>query len=195
MKRILPFLALVVILAAGIGCAKRTVTRVSPDEQIDLSGRWNDTDSKMVASEMTSDVLNRPWIDEHRSSTGKKPVVIIGTITNRTHEHIEPENFVKDMEREFINTGSVRIVQDASFRERIREERADQNEFSSQETAKVWGKELGADYIMFGTINSTVDEYNKKKVVNYKVNLELTNLETNEKVWIGDKEIKKYITN
>ncbi|MGB5980059.1 MAG: penicillin-binding protein activator LpoB, partial [Cyclobacteriaceae bacterium] len=140
MKRILPFLALVVILAAGIGCAKRTVTRVSPDEQIDLSGRWNDTDSKMVASEMTSDVLNRPWIDEHRSSTGKKPVVIIGTITNRTHEHIEPENFVKDMEREFINTGSVRIVQDASFRERIREERADQNEFSSQETAKVWGK-------------------------------------------------------
>jgi uncharacterized protein (TIGR02722 family) len=195
MKRILPFIAIVVVLAAGLGCAKRTVTRVNPDEQIDLSGRWNDTDSKMVAREMISDVLNRPWIDEHRSSTGKKPVVIIGAITNRTHEHIEPENFVKDMEREFINTGSVRVVQDASFRERIREERADQNEFASKETAKAWGKELGADYIMFGTINSTVDEYNKKKLVNYKVNLELTNLETNEKVWIGDKEIKKYITN
>ncbi|MFA0963915.1 penicillin-binding protein activator LpoB [Roseivirga sp. BDSF3-8] len=195
MKRIFTLMAFSLALMAGFSCAKRTVTRVNPDEQIDLSGRWNDTDSKLVASEMTSDVLNRPWIDEHRSSTGKKPVIIVGAITNRTHEHIEPENFVKDIEREFINTGAVRVVQDASFRERIREERADQNEFASQETAKAWGKELGADYIMFGTINSTVDEYNKKKVVNYKVNLELTNLETNEKVWIGDKEIKKYITN
>ena len=50
-------------------------------------------------------------------------------------------------------------------------------------------------YMLFGIINSTVDQYNKEKVVNYKVNLELANLETNEKVWIGDKEIKKYIKN
>ena len=49
--------------------------------------------------------------------------------------------------------------------------------------------------MMFGVITAVTDSYKKEKVVNYKVNLELTNIETNEKVWIGDKEIKKYIKN
>ena len=183
-----------VVLAAG-GCANRTVTRVSPDQQIDLSGRWNDTDSKLVAEEMIRDVLNRPWREDFFRSHNTRPVVIVGIITNKSHEHIESETFIKDVEREFINSGMVRVVENAIFREKMREERADQQEFSSPETAKKWGAELGADFMMFGTITSIVDSYNKEKVVSYKVNLELANLETNEKVWIGDKEIKKFIRN
>jgi penicillin-binding protein activator len=49
--------------------------------------------------------------------------------------------------------------------------------------------------MIFGVITSITDSYKKEQVVSYKVNLELANLETNEKVWIGDKEIKKYIKN
>ena len=55
--------------------------------------------------------------------------------------------------------------------------------------------ELGADYMLFGVINSTVDQLKKEKVVFYKINLEMVNLESTEKVWLGDKEIKKYIKN
>ncbi|MGB0390269.1 MAG: penicillin-binding protein activator LpoB, partial [Salibacteraceae bacterium] len=62
-------------------------------------------------------------------------------------------------------------------------------------TKKELAKELGADFMMFGSINSTVDAYKKEKVIAYKVNLELADLQTTEKVWIGDKEIKKYIKN
>jgi len=87
------------------------------------------------------------------------------------------------------------LVQNAEFREKLRQERADQQEFASKETAKKWGRELGADYMLFGTINSIIDQYNKKKVIFYKVNLELTDMETNEIVWLGDKEIKKFIKN
>jgi PBP1b-binding outer membrane lipoprotein LpoB len=77
----------------------------------------------------------------------------------------------------------------------MRQERADQQEFASPDTQKKWGRELGADYMMFGNINSIVDAINKKQVTYYQVNLELVDLETNEKVWIGEKQIKKYITN
>ncbi len=188
------FLLLAVLFFAA-ACSNRTVTRVSPDQQIDLSGRWNDTDSKLVAEEMINDVLSRPWREDFYSSTGKKPVVIVGMIQNKTTEHIEPETFIKDVEREFINSGMVRVVQNSVFREKLREERADQNEFASPETQSKWGRELGADFMLFGVITSVTDSYKKEKVVNYKVNLELANLETNEKVWIGDKEIKKYIKN
>jgi uncharacterized protein (TIGR02722 family) len=177
------------------GCTQKTVTRVSEDQQIDLSGRWNDVDSRLVAEEMSKDALNRPWRDAFAQRTGKKPVMIVGMISNKSHEHIEAETFIKDIEREFINTSTIRVVQNAEFREKMREERADQQQFASPETQKRWGKELGADYMMFGNINSIVDQEGKKKVVFYQINLELADLETNEIVWIGSKKIKKYIKN
>ncbi len=189
---IFTFLALAIAISA---CSQRTVTRVSPDQQIDLSGRWNDIDSKLVAEEMINDVLSRPWREDFTRASGNKPVMIVGMISNKTSEHIESETFIKDIEREMINSGMVRIVQNSVFREKLREERANQGEFASPETQSRWGRELGADFMLFGVMTSITDSYGKDKVVSYKVNLELANLETNEKVWIGDKEIKKAIRN
>ena len=60
---------------------------------------------------------------------------------------------------------------------------------------KKFGLEIGADFILQGSINSIVDAYKKDKVVYYQIDLELTNLQTNEVVWIGDKKIKKLVKN
>lgn len=185
---------LAAILLAG-GCQRRTVTRVDTDQAIDLSGRWNDTDSRMVAEEMINDVLNRPWLNRFEEQHNERPVVIVGDVLNRTHEHIDAETFIRNMEREFINSGMVRVVQDAEFREQLREERADQHEFADPETIAAWRKEVGADFMLTGTINSIVDEYGRDRVVFYQVNLELADMETNEKVWIGEKQIRKTIQN
>lgn len=188
--------ALVAILAIILGaCASRSVSRVDPNEQIDLSGRWNDTDSKQVAEQMSRDVLSKPWLTRFEGNEERPPVVIIGIIVNRTTEHIEAETFVKDVEIEFVNSGKVRVVASDLFREKLREEKEQQQTNSTPESQKKIAAELGADFMLFGTINSTVDEYKKERVVNYKVNLELVNLQSTEKVWIGDKEIKKYIKN
>ena len=183
------------LIAFGSSCKRRSVTRINPNEQTDLSGRWNDTDSKLVAEEMVEDVLTHPWREEFVRKNNTRPVVIVGMIQNKTHEHIQPEVFIKDIQKEFINSGMIRVVQNSELREMIRQERGDQQEFASKETQKQFGKELGADYMMFGTINSIVDQYKNKKAVFYQVNLELANIETNEIVWIGEKEIKKFIEN
>jgi uncharacterized protein (TIGR02722 family) len=196
MKQHSKFLLTILFISLfGAACSQRSVTRVSPTQQIDLSGRWNDTDSKLVAQEMINDVLNRAWREDFVRAANQKPVIIVGMIVNKTSEHIESETFIKDIEREMINSGMVRIVQNSVFREKLREERADQGEFASLETQSRWGRELGADFMLFGVINSITDSYKNEKTTLYKVNLELANLETNEKVWIGDKEIKKYIKN
>lgn len=191
---IIKITSMIAIAVLAFSC-NRQVTRLNPDQQVDLSGRWNDTDSKLVAEEMIQDVTNRPWHSEFRLKEDKKPTIIVGYVQNKSSEHIEAETFIKDIERQFINTGYVRVVSNSEFREKLREERADQGEYASPETQAKWGKELGADFMMFGLITAITDSYKKEKVVNYKVNLELTNIETNEKVWLGDKEIKKFIKN
>jgi uncharacterized protein (TIGR02722 family) len=176
------------------GCATHKVERVSPGEQIDLSGRWNDTDSRLVAEEMVNQIMNAPWVENHlKNSGGKAPVVVVGLVYNKSHEHIGSETFIKDIERAFVNSGRVRLVQAGDKREELRKERAGQQEFASIETAKRWGLELGADYMLNGDISSIMDEYKRERVNFYQVNLELSNLETNEIIWIGDKKIKKYV--
>jgi penicillin-binding protein activator len=179
-----------------LGCSPH-VTRVNPEQQIDLSGRWNDTDSQLVAQEISQDALNSNWLrnTDLNSIDAQAPVMIVGVIVNKSHEHIDAETFVKDIEREFIKSNKIRVVQNSAFREKLREERADQQEFASPETQKKWGRELGADFMMFGNISSIVDQDGNKKVMFYQVNLELTNIETNEVVWIGDKKIKKFVKN
>ena len=190
-KSVVPFLLMVLFFSA---CAKRTVTRVNPNEQIDLSGRWNDSDDRLVANDMISDVLSRRWITDFEKKHNKRPVVIVGSIKNSTAEHINTTAFVSAVEEELLNSGLVRIVQNSEFREKLRQERAAQSDFSSPETMKKFGRELGADFMLLGKISSVTDEYGKKKVIAYTVKLELDNLETNEKVWINNKTIKKYIT-
>lgn len=181
------------LAVVSFASCSRQVTRVSPDQQIDLSGRWNDTDSKLAAEALIDQVLNQGWIEDYRQDFNKKPVVTVGLITNKSSEHIDSDTYIKDIEKAILNDGRVRLVQAGAKREELRQERADQQDFASKETIKKWGRELGADFILQGDITSIIDSYKKEKVRYYQLNLELTNLETNELVWIGDKKIKKYV--
>ncbi len=175
-------------------CAAHKVERVDVNEKIDLSGNWNDTDSRSVADDMVTQILSGGWLESYTAANpGKKPIVVVGLVYNKSHEHIDADTYIKDVEKAFINSGKVRLVQAGDKREELRKERAGQQEFASQETAKNWGKELGADFLLTGDINSIVDQYKKEKVIYYQVNLNLSSIETNEVVWIGDKKIKKYI--
>ncbi|MCI5777643.1 MAG: penicillin-binding protein activator LpoB [Bacteroidales bacterium] len=194
MKKTLTVMALCMTLGVAFSSCRHRVERVDVDEQIDLSGRWNDTDSRLVAEEMVNQVLDGEWIANHqRAHQGKKPVVIVGLVYNNTTEHIDANTFIKDVEKAFIKSGRVRLVQAGEKREELRKERAAQQDFASSETAKKWGRELGADYMLQGDISSIVDQYKKEKVVYYQTSLELSDLESNEVVWIGDKKLKKYI--
>ena len=193
MKPFLPLLFLAVIV--GTSC-NRQVQRIETDSTVDLSGRWNDTDARLTAAELVSEVMGQPWLERHkRENNGEEPVVIVGMVENKSHEHIEAEVFTKELEKAFVKSGRVRLVQGGAKREQIRRERADQQNNSSQSTMKSWGLEIGADYMLQGSINSIMDAYKRKKVVYYQIDMTLTNIETNEVVWIGDKKIKKFVKN
>ena len=173
----------------------QTVTRVDAEDSLDLSGRWNDRDARIVSETMITDVLGRPWLERFENTHGRQPVVIVGRVQNDSMEHIDTEIFTRDLERELINSGKVRFVAGGNVRSEVRDERSQQQQYASFETVKNLGQELGADYMLVGNINSIVDEsLNRREAqIFYNVNLELVDIETTEKVWIGNEQIRKIL--
>ncbi len=188
------FLALILSVVLLSACSTK-VERMDSSETIDLSGAWNDSDSRMTAETMVADVLNRPWINRHVSQTGKQPTVIVGNIKNLSHEHINTNTFISDIERELINSGMVEFVASANQRGEIREERKDQDLNATDATRNAAGQEIGADYMLSGQINTIIDVNDSTQVRYYQVDLTLISMADNRKVWIGQEKIKKLVEN
>jgi uncharacterized protein (TIGR02722 family) len=191
-RRLRITLVLAVLLVAS-GCASTKVSRVDTGSVTDLSGRWNDTDSRLVAETMVKEAISDPWLDSYTRAKGRAPVVIVGSIANRSHEHINVQTFVSDLERELTNSRRVTFVASKGAREEVREERRDQATHALESTQKPPGKEFGADYMMRGTISTIEDELDGTKAVFYQVDLEMVDLANNVKSWYGQKKIKKVI--
>jgi len=185
----------ITLVITSISCQSRTVTRVEPDTQIDLSGRWNDTDSRMVAEKMINDLFVSERFKEYTQQRNKKPVIIVGLIRNKTSEHIDAANYVKKFEMAIYNSNAADLVESDEFRDQLRKERAEQQDFADPATIAQWGKETGADLMLFGEMTSETDTHNNRRVVNYITTLFLTNVETNKRVWYGQHEIKKLVKN
>ena len=185
-------LVLASFLVAGCGTK---VTRMDADETTDLSGAWNDTDSRLVAEEMIADALSRPWTSNFAGETGRAPAVIVGTVRNFSHEHINMNTFIADMERALVNSGRIEFVASSEERGEIRAERVDQDLNASEETRNEAGQELGADFMLKGQINTIVDADGDEQVRYYQVDLTMISLADNRKVWLGQKKIKKLVEN
>jgi|SRR5690606_6341550 len=190
-----PLMVLALGALALSGCAPQ-VTRIAPEQAIDLSGRWNDVDSRMVADAMIEQSFVSNWVSDHmRSHGGEAPTVIVGTVRNRSMEHIPVETFVRDLERAYVNSGAVQVVSSGAERDELRAERLDQQEFASTGTRAQLGMEHGASYMLQGEIQSIEDREGRRRVVFYQVDLSLVDLESNQRVWVGQHKIKKYVEN
>jgi penicillin-binding protein activator len=194
MKTLAFFAMISLLLLTLVGCAPTTqVTRMGVDQDVDLSGRWNDVDSRQVSEQMVQSITNGGWISEFSNEAGRKPAVIVGTVRNLSSEHIATGAFCKDIEKALTNNGRVKVVASSAERQEVRDERGDQQINASEESAKRLAQEQGADFMLKGEINTIVDRIEGKQVKYYQINLELVNVETNEKVWMDDKKIKKEV--
>ncbi len=198
MNNVFKILVISAVAVLVIGCGGRDVTRTDPDTVTDLSGYWNETDAHMVADSMVSQCLDGNWLDNFTisSSRGENPtlpVVVVGGIYNESSEHINTDIFMNAIEQTLLESGRVLIAAGGESRGEVRSERADQTVFASPATAAAFGQEIGADFVMTGSIGSIVDEEGSTRSIYYQISLELIDVETALKSWIGSLEIKKMI--
>ena len=180
-------------LAAG-ACAAKRVSRIEPSAVTDLSGRWNDTDSRLVANQLVEQTLAAGWAKRYTDTHGgEAPTIVVGAFANRTLEHIAVGTFTKDIEKALITTGAARVVASGPERTGLRGERQDQQQNARADTRARQGQELGARYMLAGELQAIEDVDGRERVVFYQVDASLIDLETNAKVWVGQHKIKKYI--
>ncbi len=185
------------LLAAALAvsaCGIKRVSRVDPNSVTDLSGAWNDTDSRLVANELIGQSLTANWTrDWAAANAGQSPTIIVGEFRNRTLEHIAVGTFVRDLERAYITSGAVRVVASAAERDEVRGERRDQQTNASAETRARMAREQGARFMLQGDVQAIEDSEGREKIVFYQIDATMIDLETNAKVWVGQHKIKKYI--
>lgn len=182
------------ISAAVLAGCGTTVVREDPKTVIDLSGKWNDIDSQQTADAMIAKSMLSPWADNFIATHKKNPTVKVGRVVVRTDgDVINTEIFTNDLLRAFINSGKVDVVASNADAEQTRAERADQDKNASESTRKESFQEQGSDFLLTGTIGSQNDQEGDKSVKFYSVDLSLTDIQSQRKVWTDNKKIKKFI--
>ena len=186
-----------VILAFAVllsSCVSTKVNRVDADTQIDLSGYWNDSDLRIVTETLIQDCVNSTRIKNYKTKSGDAPLVIIGPISNKSSEHIDTINLARRFQTAIINDGSMEFVADSEQRLALRAEKENQAEFATAASAKAIAQELGADFMLQGSVRTIVDTLDSKQVRTYYVDMEVIEIETNKILWQGENsDIKKYI--
>lgn len=185
-----------VVLLVLSACASTKVKRVDAGTQIDLSGYWNDTDVRIVCNSLINDCLSNPRVDQAIRASRSTPVVLVGRFRNESDEQINTEIISSIMEMAIFNSGKLDFVAGGDLREELRAERFDQQQgHTSDATAAAFGKEVGADFLLTGTVRTIIDREGNQTVRTYFVTAEMTNIETNQRIWIGqNNDIKKVIT-
>ena len=192
MKKLIAAIVLMTMVLTG--CGERTITRTDPGLITDLSGRWNDSDARMVAQALVEKALVAPWLNNYRAENeSARPTIMVGNVYNITSEHIDTDVYMDEMESAFINSGMVRVVARPTERGDLRAEQENQQARATDASAAAIGAELGADYVLMGSLKSIVDQYGDERVIYYQASLDLIAVETTEKVWAGNHEIKKIL--
>ncbi len=192
--RTIAIVSLVVAVGLAVGCGRK-VEVVNPDTSIHLSGRWNDDDSKAVSSQMIDRCLHDTWVTQFRDRAGRAPIVRVATVVNKSNEEIATQIFTDDLTRALQNSGKVRVVVSRDEAEISREERADLQANSSDESKPQSKQEQAPDYLLTGAIRIQHDREGDNQVKYYQVDLRLVDVTTNEVAWPGSVERKKVISN
>ncbi len=177
-----------------IACST-TVSRVSSDSVLDISGEWNETDVQIVSDTLISDCLNSITLARFGlDHNGRLPVIKIGTFRNQSQEHIDTSIITTKLRNAIINSGRAQFVASSSDINEIRSEKESQQEWASWDSAKSLANEMAADFMLQGSIKTIVQKNGKTSVRSYYVYAELVNIETGAIVWTGEnEEIKKVV--
>ncbi|MFV1873782.1 MAG: penicillin-binding protein activator LpoB [Oleiphilus sp.] len=151
---------------------------------------FGSTDLQSIAAKLVDDLISFPPIVQVTSQ--RRPVVFVDKIKNKTTEHIDTESITDTIQTKLLQSGKFRFV-DMTAVKAVQEQMQFQMDSGMVDPGKAvaFGKQTGAEFMLYGNMSSIVKRNSDAKDVYYKFTLKLVNLETGIMEWAGEKEIRK----
>jgi len=151
---------------------------------------FGSTDLQVTAEQMVDSLLAFPPII--KITQDRRPVIFVDTIKNKTTEHIDTESVTDSISTHLLKSGKFRFV-DMTKVEDVKAQMAYQTRSGlvDQDTAVSIGKQIGAEYMLYGNLSSIVKTDGSTKDVYYKFTMKLMRLESGLLEWQDEKEIRK----
>lgn len=178
------------ILVVGLSACSSTVQYGDATAVETVNTDFGSTDLQTIANKMVDEMLVFPPLMEVTAQ--KRPVLFVDKIKNKTTEHIDMESVTDSIQTKLIQSGKFRFV-DMTAVEQVRKqfEFQQQSGFVDEQTAAQMGRQIGAEYMLYGNMASIVKQDKKTKDVYYKFSLKLMHLQSGIVEWMGEKEIRK----
>jgi uncharacterized protein (TIGR02722 family) len=173
------------------GCAQKSVVRYGDATAIETTDiNFGSTDLQKVATDMTDSLLLSPVVGT--LTQNKRPVIFVERIKNKTSEHIDTESITDSISTKLLRSGKFRFV-DMGRVEAAREQMNFQQDGGMVDPSKAlqFGKQIGAQYMLYGNLSSIVKSNKDKSDVYYKFTIRLMDLESGLVEWADETEIRK----
>jgi uncharacterized protein (TIGR02722 family) len=151
---------------------------------------FGSTDLQSIAAKLVDDLVSFPPIVQMTAQ--RRPVVFVDKVKNKTTEHIDTESITDTVQTKLLQSGKFRFV-DMTAVKAVQEQMQFQMDSGMVDPSKAaaFGKQTGAEFMLYGNMSSIVKRNDSTKDVYYKFTLKLVNLESGIMEWAGEKEIRK----
>jgi penicillin-binding protein activator len=187
-------LLLIAGLSLQTGCAafRAQTSTVNVDTADPMSERFAFTDLRDITQSFATELSASPLIAKHDTA----PIMMIAGVQNRTSAYLDTKNLTDRLRTLLFQTGAVQFVNEAR-REDLLREQGYQAAQATPETQAGIGQQLGAKYMISGSLTEMADRSPRQVRVSktvrryYKLTLEVTDLETGLLAWTSEREFAR----
>jgi uncharacterized protein (TIGR02722 family) len=191
MKKLLVAASISLALIALGGCTNKSVVSYGDARAVETTNiNLGSTDLQKIAGKMTDSLLLSPVVGTLTANT--RPILFVESIKNKTSEHIDTESITDSISTKLLRSGKFRFVDMA--RVAAVQEQLDYQQNSGMvddSKAIAIGKQVGAQYMLYGNLASIVKSNKDKSDVYYKFTLRLLDLQSGLVEWADETEIRK----
>ena len=188
-------MSLIVLMSVSCSTfkAERVDNEKSDEKSMEITDNWMGEDTKQSVKKLMAQMQNHKGYKRMMAKFKGTPKVFIAEVQNNTAEAYFP---IDDMNDEFlfeVSASGEFILVDAKAREKILAEITYQNDgMVDPAQAKQIGRQLGADFMIFGNVYMKPEKRKGKTLKEYSVNLRMTNVETAGEVFRLRTRVNKY---
>ncbi len=169
----------VIMMFAGCSAFRASVEKKEPEKASPLTAKYDQNDLLTWGKLMAKDILGHPFPPAETPD----PILVVMGIQNRTGSHIDMKAITDTISTELMNASKIRFVNEAR-RDDLLKEQGYQLANATPETRARVGKQLGARYMITGSLVEIDAEsghqvrMSKQKDVYFQLTVEITDIET-----------------